>query len=85
MKYLGQGVFESADGHRFEYEREAPPTCSACGHEPADAQDGLCGFCREDGAVGRVRPVPKLTPEQEAQLRRAALERRADIERRYAR
>jgi hypothetical protein len=81
---LVNGAFECADGFRYDPADDAPDMCVACEHERRDSPDGLCGFCREDGAVGIERPRPSLTDEQKRALGELGRARRADIEARIA-
>lgn len=83
------GALECADGFRYDPADDAPDMCVACEEERADSppgypRDGLCGFCREDGAVGIERPRPALTAEQKRALGELGRARRADIEARIA-
>lgn len=60
---------------------DAPTLCLACESNASNDRDGLCGFCRADGCIGREVAKPALTPEQRARLAKIGAERRASIER----
>lgn len=89
MSRLVNGRLECADGFRYDPADDAPDMCVACEAERADSppgypRDGLCGFCREDGASG-VASSRVLTDEQKRALGELGRARRADIEARLAR
>jgi hypothetical protein len=56
MRHLGQGLYEDVDGRRYQWDGpDDLADCSCCEAEPADYEDGLCSFCREDSQIEAAR------------------------------
>lgn len=60
MRYLGDGIYEDAEGRRYEWDSSdaQPDPCASCEEEFADGEDGICSFCREEEAVAATYARP---------------------------